>query len=325
MLHGETIYFSATDKEGGGAVGLLDGQPIVRRHPLTGESLPWQYQRRYGCNAVVASECLLTFRSGAAGFYDLANDGGTGNLGGFKSGCTSNLIAADGVLNAPDYTRTCTCSYQNQTSLAMIHMPDMEVWTFNEMPARVKKSAPVLRLGLNFGAPGDRRDESGTLWLDCPSVGGPSPDVPVVLEPSLPGKTKNVFAGRTFRHNAATIVEGSPAWVAASGLLGVTGIRITLAETAAKSRPYTVRLYFAEPEPQAGSGDRVFDVALQGRPVLTDFDVAAEAGGPRRVVIRQFEQVAVADTLKIGFTPKSGEPLICGVEVIQEPAGPGNP
>ena len=192
------------------------------------------------------------------------------------------------------------------------------------MPARVKKSAPVLRLGLNFGAPGDRRDDSGTLWLDCPSVGGPSPDVPVAFEPSLPGK-KNAFAGRTFRHHAATIVEGSPAWVAASGLLGVTGIRITLAETVAKSRPYTVRLYFAEPELEAGSGDRVFDVALQGQPVLTDFDVAAEAGGPRRVVVRQFEQVAVADTLQIGFAPKSGEPLICGVEVIQEPADQDGP
>jgi len=36
------------------------------------------------------------------------------NLGGFKSGCTPNLIVADGVLNAPDYTRTCT----NQGALA---------------------------------------------------------------------------------------------------------------------------------------------------------------------------------------------------------------
>lgn len=44
---------------------------------------------------------MLTFRSGAAGFYDLLNEGGTGNLGGFKSGCTSNLVVADGVLNVP--------------------------------------------------------------------------------------------------------------------------------------------------------------------------------------------------------------------------------
>jgi hypothetical protein len=25
---------------------------------------------------------------------------------------------------------TCTCSYQNQTSLGLIHMPENEMWTF---------------------------------------------------------------------------------------------------------------------------------------------------------------------------------------------------
>ncbi len=51
------------------------------------------------------SEHLITFRSGYAAFYDLTNDSGTGFLAGFRSGCSNNLIAADGVLNAPDYTR----------------------------------------------------------------------------------------------------------------------------------------------------------------------------------------------------------------------------
>ena len=83
----------------------------------------------------------------------------------------ANLIVADGVLNAPDYTRTCTCSYQNQTSLAMIHDPSAEMWTFNDLPWDGK---PVRRVGINFGAPGDRRADDGTLWLDWPSVGGPS-------------------------------------------------------------------------------------------------------------------------------------------------------
>jgi len=72
----------------------------------TGEPTGWNYKRMYGCNTAVGSEHLLTFRSGAAGFYDLAGDSGTGNIGGFKSSCTSNLIVADGVLNAPDYTRS---------------------------------------------------------------------------------------------------------------------------------------------------------------------------------------------------------------------------
>ena len=38
--------------------------------------------------------------------YDLLTEAGTGNLGGFRSGCTSHLVVAVGVLNAPDSTRT---------------------------------------------------------------------------------------------------------------------------------------------------------------------------------------------------------------------------
>jgi len=75
----------------------------------------------------------------------LKTDGGTGNFGGFKSGCTSNLIAANGVLNAPDYTRTCACSYQNQTSLSLIHMSELEYWTHSSF---VWSGQPVKQVGI---------------------------------------------------------------------------------------------------------------------------------------------------------------------------------
>ena len=170
LLYPDTIVTQGT------AYDLLTGAVKNRQHPLTGEQLPWRFARNYGCNTAIGCMNLLTFRSAAAGYFDLANDGGTGNWGGFRSGCTSSLVAADGVLNAPDYTRTCTCSYQNQCSLARVPMPDVEMWTFNSIPSSGKR---VLRLGINFGAPGDRKADDGTLWLDFPSVGGPSPRCPV--------------------------------------------------------------------------------------------------------------------------------------------------
>ena len=98
--------------------------------PLTGAAQEWTWTRSYGCNTPLASENLLTFRSGAAGYFDLCNDGGTGNFGGFRSSCTNNLIVADGLITAPDYTRGCTCSYQNQTSVALVPMADAEMWTY---------------------------------------------------------------------------------------------------------------------------------------------------------------------------------------------------
>jgi outer membrane protein assembly factor BamB len=132
---------------------------------------PWRLNRTYGCNTIIASEHLLTYRSGAAGFYDLDSMSGTSNLGGFKSGCTSNLVVANGVLNAPDYTRTCSCAYQNQTSLALIHMPEMEMWSYSQFGLDGKQGDRILRAGINFGAPGNRRAPDGTLWLEHPHVG----------------------------------------------------------------------------------------------------------------------------------------------------------
>ncbi|HUS81373.1 MAG TPA: PQQ-binding-like beta-propeller repeat protein, partial [Armatimonadota bacterium] len=157
LLHGDTIITQ------GAALSLLTGRTITSANPITGVESPWGFKRMYGCNTVVASEYLLTFRSGAAGFYDLAGDGGTGNLGGFKSGCTSNLIVADGVLNAPDYTRTCTCRYQNQASQAYVHVPGNEMWTFQSYG--VGATDRIRRVGVNFAAPGDRKADNGTLWL----------------------------------------------------------------------------------------------------------------------------------------------------------------
>ena len=179
--------------------------------------MPWSYARGYGCNYNIASEHLLSFRSAAAGFYDLVSDGGTGNLGGFKSGCTSNLIAAAGVLNAPDYTRTCQCSYQNQTSLAFIHMPELEYWTTNDFTWNGKR---VRRIGINLNAPGDRVAPDGTLWVDFPSVGGKSPDLPIQFDR---GTDTHRSAGTRSR-----LQPNGYEWVAASGLAGPLKLKITL-------------------------------------------------------------------------------------------------
>ena len=83
---------------------------------------------------------------------------------------------------------------------------------------------------------------------------------------------------------------------------------------------YTVRLYFAE---IAGCepGQRLFDVSLQGRRVLEAFDIAKEAGGPNRSVIKEFKGIAVKDDLRVTLTPArtaQAEPLLNGIEIIAE-------
>jgi outer membrane protein assembly factor BamB len=299
MIHGDIVLKDQS------ACNLLTGEAVLRKDPLTGHDVPWTWTRSYGCNTPAASENLLTFRSGAAGYFDLANDGGTGNLGGFRSSCTNNLIVAGGLLNAPDYTRTCTCSYQNQCSLALVNMPEAEMWTYF---GTQEVNGPVRQVGINFGAPGDRKADDGTLWLDYPHVGGQSPTVPVSVTGTI----------EWFRRHASQVAGGS-SWVGASGGKGITSATVTLGVDGDPERAYTVRLHFAEP---AGltAGQRVFHVALQGQEVLHDFDIAREAGGPNRGLVKELKGIRVKKELTVTLTPASAgkEPVLCGVEVHAE-------
>ena len=264
----------------------------------------------------MSSRNFLTFRSAAAGFFDLNSDGGTGNFGGFRSGCTSNLIAANGVLNAPDYTRTCTCSYQNQTSLAMVHMPDVETWTFNDMAPATKR---IVRIGINLGAPGDRNDDSGTLWLDYPSKSGKSPD-PVI---KVSGDNVQYFGKHSLR-----IKKGHLKWVEASGATGVDEITVqVLPDNKLKSQakkanyPYTVVLHFVEPQ-AIQAGRRIFDIVLQDKIVMKNFDIFSQTNSIDIGITKRFTGINIPDELCIKLIPAEKSPIqetvICGIEIIAE-------
>lgn len=314
MLHHDTIITQ------GAAFDLHSGEPRVRQHPITGEMTAWEFSRNYGCNAAVASECLLTFRSAAAGFYDLSGDGGTGNLGGFRSSCTSNLIVADGVLNAPDYTRTCTCAYQNQASLALVHMPESELWTFNRFD---RGKEPVQQLAINFGAPGDRKASDETLWFEFPVIGGPSPDIDAKYTPVRCKWYR--YHPSSFSAEAKELANESrsPAWVASSGAEGCEKLVIEVnpkskTDTGKQERRYRVRIHFAEPN-EAGGLDRRFSIRLQDKVVRPDFCPAEVAGGPRVGTVVVCEDVAIREEVEIELTPTSTSklpPVISGIEII---------
>ncbi len=221
MLHNDWIITNTNSyTESAGAFHLTDGHQKMTTNPLTGEEQPWKMTRAYGCNTVIASEHLLTFRSGAAGFYDLLGESGGGNFGGFKSGCTSNLVVANGVLNAPDYTRTCSCAYQNQTSLALVHMPNLDFWTINPAVSDHTHGGQLQSVGINIGAPGDRRADDGLLWLEYPAVAGPSPLLSVTLNDDA----------TFFQHHSSSIDSEMEPWVLASGADNVreVSVRFTL-------------------------------------------------------------------------------------------------
>jgi hypothetical protein len=290
--------------QGAGALQLLTGENYETPDPVSGGTRVFKWARTYGCNTPAAGQHLLTFRSGMAGFFNLERMGGTGNIGGIRSGCTNNLIQAGGILCAPDYTRTCTCSYHLQTSIGLVNDAETEEWTYMGYDDAIGK---IARIGVNLGAPGDRVDDSGTMWLEHPANPSKSPKLAVVTAPNSPP---------VFRKHASAI-SGEMPWVAASGLRGLSSLTIPLGNAAA--RKYTVKLYFVEPDGLKPT-QRLIDVTLQGTSVLKGLDIAKEAGGPDRSLIREFKGIAAAETLVVGLTATTADQttVLCGVEVKAE-------
>jgi hypothetical protein len=166
----------------------------------------------------------------------------------------------------------------------------------------------IQRVGINFGAPGDHVADNGTLWLEYPGVGGASPAVPVLVT----GKKVAYYR----RHQAN--FSGDLPWVAASGVEGVEGVAITLLPQELAERRYTVRLMFSEPE-DLKPGERVFDITLQGRRVLDEFDVVKAAGKPRTTVIKEFHGIRVHDELRVSFRAVGKKSaILSGIEIIGE-------
>jgi len=441
--------------------------PSPRRNPLTGLEEGRHFLKTYGCDRTpVDYGGLLTMRSGTPAFYDTRLESGTVNISGLRSGCRNSIVPACGVLNLPSWTGNCTCNYPVYTSLTLMPMTErFEQWS---AWGNVAQEGPIERVGINLGAPGDRVAEDGTLWLDFPSVGGPSPEVPVHMTPESP----DCF----YRHSMWMDDDAKLPWVIASGVKGIRTIRIlpvtrrsvapggtigirwagaiepqfsetytfhaesdegvrvwvgdklvldneqnlrrgergevsgTVALEAGRQvdvrveyygpravqdgrrrkvalrwsspsvpkaivpaerlfavdgrrggltaayydtkfagpsvlktdpqidfdwgadlppvlkRPtepvkphktYTVELYFAEPD-NVDVGQRVFSIALQGKDVLSDFDIVEETGGRWRQVVQRFPSVSVREALSISFTAKTGQPVLSGVRLIAD-------
>ena len=125
-----------------------------------------------------------------------------------------------------------------------------------------------------------------------------------------------------FHRHSSRIKAGLAKWIVASGVQGCETIRLTLrgesaGTEAASANSHIVRLYFAEPTTK-GPGERVFSVTLQGKQVLTDFDIVREAGSADVGVVNEFRGVGADSILTVKLSPKVGETLLCGIEVTRD-------
>jgi len=85
----------------------------------TGESVPFEFKRSYGCGILSSGAHMLLFRSATLGYYDLSGAKRTENYGGIRPGCWINAIATGGVVLVPDSTASCRCSYLTRSWFAL--------------------------------------------------------------------------------------------------------------------------------------------------------------------------------------------------------------
>lgn len=329
VLHNDLVITNTNSySESAGAFHIATGEQKMTKNPLTGQFEPWKMTRAYGCNSIIASENLLTFRSGAAGYYDLNSDSGTGNFGGFRSGCTANLVVANGVLNAPDYTRTCSCSYQNQTSLALVHLPDVELWSVHPDVNSKLDVRKVEVLAINLGAPGDRRSADGDLWIEYPHESGEA--APFSIEFNAEAKM--------YRHHSSRYVDSDQPWLISSGFEGVKEMKLLLnapssvsgygqaekevnattsvvvPEINLETHRYDVELIFALPDSESSLGS-VFDVSMEGCDQVEHVELKAKEGSTTVQRRSLFRNVAVRDALNIHIEVTEGTSFVSGIRL----------
>jgi hypothetical protein len=89
-----------------------------------------------------------------------------------------------------------------------------------------------------------------------------------------------------------------------------------------KDQSYKVRLHFAEIFDD-GKGNRLENIAINGKPVLTDFDIFAEAGALNKAVVKEFSDITPDAegnvVIRISAAPNSPDQnaKISGIEIFK--------
>jgi hypothetical protein len=92
---------------------------------------------------------------------------------------------------------------------------------------------------------------------------------------------------------------------------------------ASQLRPYTVKLHFCELD-DVQSGERVFDVKMQGQVVVKDLDIARAAGGHHVAFSREFHGIMAEKEIVLELVPKASQfsgrtvPILNAIEVNAE-------
>ena len=278
---------------------LGSGKQIMKSHPLTGQDVPWSMIRPgHHCGMVTGSDHMLMFRSGYTGFYNLDNDEGTRHFAGHRLGCWINAIPANGLVMIPEASAGCVCQFSIASTIVLEPRAPRRPWT---LVSATGAQLPVRHMALNLGAPGDRRDSAGTVWLAYPR---PNPKKVTSLDLAFDLQPKFDKGGFTSVSAATQPVAGTKTpWLYTSWASGLSELTVPLRGADDRPATYELTLHFA----QIREGTARFDVEINGRVVLSDLELERDADSQPEAQIRAVAGIAVDRNLKLRLIPKGTE------------------
>ncbi len=276
----------------------------------TGKGQGWMVSRDRGCNPLIGSKHVVTFRSSAAGVFDIKNRTGTSNLGGVRSDCSGSIIPANGILNMPKMASGCGCNYPTQCSMAMIYRQGYTTITYGGF------NKDDDHFGINIGAFGDTLDTKEFIWYEYPLQSAKT-----YIKNAEDSKSK--YPGvdiigdvKYIADNINNIEEGNK-YVASSRAEGMSSILLKKGRGFRKNT-VDLRLYFVEPS-AVKSGERVFSISVQNKELVKDLDIFKETGGQHKMLVKEIKGLTFeGQDLKLEFTSSKGSALpslICGIEL----------
>ena len=289
---------------------LRTGEQKTRLHPITGETAIWAFDR-YGhhCGTFNASRHLIFGRSNGICYHDGIADQGLYTFLRSRPTCWIDTSSGGGTMIKPPHAITqckCLISMPFTVALAQVHTP----LTMPQVFAQPGPFLPVKHLYLDFGATGDRRDAKARLWLTPKRVYSmlASPGRTDTLLLKYEAKTDFYEGGGDTRRSAMYTPVGNTdvPFVFASAARGLKHCIIPIAEGGSATRAYSVRLGFCA-LPGDKPGQRVFDVKLNGKIVLKNFDILKETGRPDMALWKEFK-MSLGKELTLELVARSADP-----------------
>jgi outer membrane protein assembly factor BamB len=291
---------------------LASGDQIMQQHPLTGQDVPWSIIRPgHHCGMLTGCDNMLMFRSGYTGFYNLENDEGTRHFAGHRLGCWINAIPANGLVMIPEASAGCVCQFSIASTIVLEPREARRPWT---LVSATGAKLPVREMSLNFGAPGDRRDRNGKLWLAWPR---PNPHKTTSLDLTFDVQPKFSEGGFTSVSEDTHPVLGTEnSWLYTSWASGLSELTVPLRGENDGPEAYDLTLHFA----QIREGTAKFDVEVNGKVVVSDLQVSHDSEGSAKAIVHQIPNVDVARNLAIRLLPKTtdeakAKPVLNALEV----------